>query len=449
MINSEVTIVIIDDDEDIRESVEDLLLTEFSKVVTYASVIPVLEQAKPNLPWVILTDLRMPDADGLEFSKKMIAIDKDLPVILMTGYGDISTAVEAIKYGIYDFIEKPFDSVALVNSVNRAVEKRALSLSLNTQQVDAHKIDTTLVGNSPQIRQMKRDILELAPMNIPVMIYGETGTGKELVAQCLHDFSTRSNHHFVALNCAAIPHELAESELFGHSKGAFTDAKNTHEGKLRYANEGTFFLDEVESLSLSLQAKLLRALSNNKVTPVGSNQELDFNCRIISASKEALRDNPEFRQDLFFRLQVAEIRIPPLRERGEDIIALFELFNLRHCAQLGTEYAATTAYAQEKLLAYDWPGNVRELLNISTRFALKHCNDIDYAMSDSSKQAVAEAEHASLKQRMEHFEAAMIRLKLHEHRGKVSAVLEDLQIERRTFNQKIKRYDIHTTDYRS
>ncbi len=451
MTNDDIHIIIIDDDEDIRVTTEDLLSTQFKNVVSYSSVSQVLKNIKPYVPWVILTDLRMPDADGLEFCKSVIDIDRQLPVILMTGYGDISTAVDAIKHGVYDFIEKPFDSTALLSAVNRAVEKRVLTLSLhkdNAASDNVQKIDNYVVGNTPIMKQLKNDILELAPMDIPIMIYGETGTGKELVAQCLHDFSSRHKQRFVALNCAAIPHELAESELFGHAKGAFTDAKSEHSGKLIHANGGTLFLDEVESLPLGVQAKLLRALSNNKVTPVGSHEELSFNCRIISASKDELRNNPDFRQDLFFRLQVAEIRIPALRERSEDIIRLFEIFSMQHCARLGTQYKSADAHTKERLLSYDWPGNVRELLNVSTRYALKNCSDISYALDNARTVNTPVADSMPLKQMVENYEASIIKLKLYEHKGKVSKVLDDLGLERRTFNQKLNRYGIQTTDYR-
>ncbi len=446
-----ITIIIVDDDEDIRINTADLLSTQFKNIELYDSPIKIIKKITPNLPAIILTDLRMPDADGFEFAQKVQEIDPDIPVILMTGYGDISIAVDAIKHGIYDFIEKPFDIDRLMDSIHRAIEKRFLTLSLAEiqQKLDNNiKIENRLIGYCPAIKQLKRDIVDFAPMDIPVMIYGETGSGKELAARCLHDYSSRSQHNFVPLNCAAIPEQLAEAELFGYKKGAFTDAKSSRTGKLEYAKNGTLFLDEIESLSLATQAKLLRALSDNVITPIGSNEEIPINCRIISATKEDLRNNNDFRQDLFFRLQVAEIKIPPLKERKEDIAHLFEVFSIQHCKNLGTNYRAITPYTLDKLMSYSWPGNVRELINVSTRYAIKNCSDIDYALESTETFIETDSQGKSLKQLVEKYESSVIKLKLHEHKGKVSKVLEELSIERRTFNQKLNKYGINTSDYK-
>jgi two-component system C4-dicarboxylate transport response regulator DctD len=449
---SDIKIIIVDDDEDIRINTVDLLLTKFKRVEAFSSPKKIIHKISLGLPVVILTDLRMPDADGFEFAKKIHDIDPDLPVILMTGYGDISIAVDALKHGIYDFIEKPFEIDRLMDSLHRAVEKRMLTLSLlNMQQKldDNRNIEHQLIGFCPGMKQLKRDIVDLAPMDIPVMIYGETGSGKEMAARCLHNYSNRSEANFVPLNCAAIPEQLAEAELFGYKKGAFTDAKNSRIGKLEFAKDGTLFLDEVESLSLATQAKLLRALSDNVITPLGSNQEIRINCRIISATKDDLRNNEKFRQDLFFRLQVAEIKIPPLRERKEDIVHLFEVFSLQNCKTLGTNYRSITPYSLEKLLAYSWPGNVRELINVTTRYAIKHCSDIDYALESEETIVNLSDGRKTLKELVENYESSVIKLKLHEHKGKVGKVLDELSLERRTFNQKLNKYGINTSDFKS
>jgi two-component system C4-dicarboxylate transport response regulator DctD len=220
-------------------------------------------------------------------------------------------------------------------------------------------------------------------------------------------------------------------------------------GKLEYAKNGTLFLDEVESLSLATQAKLLRALSDNVITPIGSNQEIKINCRIISATKDDLRNNENFRQDLFFRLQVAEIKIPPLRERKEDIVHLFEVFSIQNCKTLGTNYRPITPYTLEKLLAYSWPGNVRELINVTTRYAIKHCSDIDYALESEETIVDLDDRSKTLKELVENYESSVIKLKLHEHKGKVGKVLDELSLERRTFNQKLNKYGINTSDFKS
>ena len=230
-----IKIMVVDDDKDIRVNTVDLLSTQYPRIVDFDSPQTALAEIYPHMPVIILTDLRMPGGDGLEFAQAVREIDEDLPVILMTGYGDISIAVDAMKHGVYDFIEKPVDTDRLLKSIQRAVDKRRLSLSLLEAQNKLEQqsgIEARLIGNSPMMKQLKQSLLQLAPMDLPIMIYGETGVGKELVARSLHDYSERKDGNFVALNCAAIPEQLAEAELFGYEKGAFTDAKSAHIGKL-------------------------------------------------------------------------------------------------------------------------------------------------------------------------------------------------------------------------
>jgi two-component system C4-dicarboxylate transport response regulator DctD len=310
---NQLEIVIIDDDEDIRVNTTDLLSTQYPRISHYASARTWLKQFRKGLDAILLIDLRMPDADGFEVARQVLDIDSDMPVILMTGYGEVSIAVDAMKSGVFDFVEKPFDTDYLLAAVKRAYEQRQLVLTMrqSTQETvsGSDAIDRQIVGESSAIRRLRDSVRELAPMDIPVMIYGETGVGKELVARSLHEGSRRASGRFVALNCAAIPEQLAEAELFGYEKGAFTDASSAREGKLKHASGGTLFLDEVESLPLTTQAKLLRALSDQLVSPLGSNKEIPIDCRVVSATKDELRNNPDFRQDLFFRLQVSEIKI--------------------------------------------------------------------------------------------------------------------------------------------
>jgi len=447
----DIEIIIVDDDEDIRINTSDLLSTLFDKISLHSSPESVLKDLKINKPAVILTDLRMPNADGLEFANQVNTIDPAMPVILMTGYGDISTAVDAMKQGVYDFIEKPFDTDHLIATIKRAVDKRFLTLSLEqtlTELSNHNSIESKIIGQCPPIIKLRQQIVDLAPMDIPVLIFGETGTGKELVARCLHDYSKRKDGPFVALNCAAIPEQLAEAELFGHEKGAFTDASIARKGKLEYAKNGTLFLDEVESLPLSTQAKLLRALSDNVVTPLGSHNEVDINCRIISATKDELRDNEDFRQDLFFRLQVAQLKIPPLRQRSEDIITLFEFFVQQQCENFASHYKMVTGTTRMSLLEYSWAGNVRELINVATRFAIQNCENIELALNDDICPENQSLETDSFKAIMQSYEEKLLRSKLTEHQGNVAKVLEDLQIERRSFNQKLLKYKIISKDYK-
>ncbi len=301
----DITIILVDDDKDVRVSTTDLLATQFKKIESYSSPRTVLPKINFDLPAIILTDLRMPDDDGMDFALKVKEIDPHLPVILMTGYGDVSTAVDAMKHGINDFIEKPFDTDRLISAIERAIEKRVLTLSLQETQEKADfqtNIDTLLMGHSDVMKDLKRNILNFAPMDIPLVIYGETGTGKALVAHFLHDCSPRREQRFIQINCAAIPEELIEAELWGYVKGSFSEQPSVHTGKLAQAENGTLFIDEVAILPLGIQAKLLLALSNNMITPIGSNEQIPINCRIVSATKEDLRGSKNFRQDLFFSL---------------------------------------------------------------------------------------------------------------------------------------------------
>lgn len=447
----DIEILIVDDDADVRENLVDLLSTEFDKIQAFESPVKALQLLSQNEHYVVLTDLRMPDHDGLTFAQEIQTINSNIPVILMTGYGDVSVAVQAMKQGVYDFIEKPFDTDILIQILTRAVDKAYLDLTLQLNQqelVGCDGIDQKIIGKCPAMKQLKSQILRLAVMDVPVLVQGDTGCGKELVACSLHEYSQRCDEPFVPLNCAAIPDHLAEAELFGHAKGAFTDAHQARQGKLEHANGGTLFLDEVESLSMGLQAKLLRALSDQKITPLGSNQEIPINCRVISATKDELRGNENFRQDLYFRLQVAILRIPALNQRAEDVISLFEYFVKQQCSNFDVEYKATSDVSKIALMSYTWPGNVRELMNVATRYVIDQCIDI---VSVDAIQAAAEddIEHFSLKDQVGAFEEKLLRSKLKEHEGKVIKVLEDLQLERRTFNQKLNRYQITVAEYRS
>jgi len=446
----DIEILIVDDDADVRENLGDLLSTEFSKIQAFESPVNALKLLSEGEHYVVLTDLRMPDHDGLEFAQQVQKISPNIPVILMTGYGEVSVAVQAMKQGVYDFVEKPFDTDILITILKRATEKAFLDMSLQfTQQELAYRdgIDRKIIGQSVAMKRLKGQILRLAVMDVPVLVQGDTGCGKELVARSLHEYSKRSDQPFVPLNCAAIPDHLAEAELFGHAKGAFTDAHQARKGKLEHASDGTLFLDEVESLSVSLQAKLLRALSDQKITPLGSNQEIPINCRIISATKDELRGNKDFRQDLYFRLQVAILKIPPLNQRSEDIISLFEYFVNQQCENFAIDYKATSSVTKAALLAYSWPGNIRELINVATRYVIDQCDDIGSV--DSIQPVSDDLEmHSSLKDQVSAFEESLLRSKLIEHKGKVAKVLEDLKLERRTFNQKLNRYAISVAVYR-
>jgi two-component system, NtrC family, C4-dicarboxylate transport response regulator DctD len=327
----------------------------------------------PEFPGVIVTDVRLPGMDGLALLQHALETDPKLPVILITGHGDISMAVEAMRTGAYDFIEKPFPPERLVDAVQRALERRFLTLEVETLRrrlSDREGIDAILLGQSAAIKEVQRLILQVSDTSADVLIFGETGTGKELVARAIHQLSTRTAHAFVKLNCAAIPTGLLESELFGHEKGAFTGAINQRIGRFELANRGTVFLDEVGEIPLELQPKLLRVIQEREFERLGSTRTLRTDARLIAATNRdlgELADEQKFRQDLFYRLNVFPITVPPLRDRREDIPMLVRHFAQQFARRMKKNFENIPAETMDTLTRYDWPGNIRELQNLIER----------------------------------------------------------------------------------
>ena len=367
-------------------------------------------------------------------------IEAELPVILVTGHGDITMAVQAMRAGAYDFIEKPFPSELLVEVVGRAAEKRQLTLevaALRNKLRNWVGIEAALLGRSPLIEQVRRTILDLADTSANVVINGETGTGKELVARSLHEHSSRRTAQFVAINCGGLPEQLFESEIFGHELGAFTGANKRRIGKVEWANGGTLFLDEVESLPMSLQVKLLRVLQERKVERLGSNELIPVDCRVIAASQEDLGElvkQQRFRSDLYYRLNVAVIELPPLRERRrEDIPILFEHFVLDAATRYGREAPIVSGAQLSELMMYSWPGNVRRLHNVADRFVP--------GLLEARFKLLKEQYNRTrrLSDKVAEFERALIEEVLRRHRGSASAASEALGLPKKTF------YDISCT----
>ena len=431
-------VMVVDDEASIRDAVEQWLGLSGFAVQCFARAQACLEQLPRNFPGVILSDVRMPGMSGLELLEQVRALDPDLPLILLTGHGDVPMAVEAMRDGAYDFLEKPFSPETLLASLRRALDKRALVLenrSLHTQADHRARLDARLLGVSQSMQTLRRQVLDLAALPVNVLIRGETGSGKELIARCLHDFGPRADKPFVALNCAAIPEHLFEAELFGHESGAFTGAQGKRIGQLEYADGGTLFLDEIESMPVAQQVKLLRVLQEHKLERLGANQSISVDLRIITATKPDLLDEARagrFRQDLAYRLNIAELRLPPLRERREDIPLLYEHFLHAAAQRLGRNAAPSSGAQLSRLLSHDWPGNVRELANVAERQVL-------------GLQAPAEDEpqpNQSLAARQEAFEAQCLRAALTRHHGDIKAVLAELQLPRRTFNEKMQRHGL-------
>ncbi|HGM5581770.1 TPA: sigma-54-dependent transcriptional regulator [Pseudomonas putida] len=441
MLNS---VIVVDDEASIRTAVEQWLSLSGFSVQLFARAEECLAQLPQHFPGVVISDVRMPGMDGLQLLERLQAQDPDLPVILLTGHGDVPMAVEAMRTGAYDFLEKPFTPQHLLGSLRRALDKRQLVLENRAlhQQADLkERLQATLLGMSQGLQQLRRQVLELAGLPVNVLIRGETGSGKERVARCLHDFGPRADKPFVALNCAAIPEALFEAELFGHESGAFTGAQGKRIGKLEYANGGTVFLDEIESMPLAQQAKLLRVIQEQKLERLGANQSISVDLRIIAATKPDLLDEARagrFREDLAYRLNVAELRLAPLRERREDIPLLFEHFVRTAAERLGRSHTPPLSGAQlAQLLAHDWPGNVRELANAAERHALG---------LDSSSIEVAPAGR-SLSDQVEAFEAQCLRAALRQHKGEIKGVMETLQLPRRTLNEKMQRHGLVREDF--
>ena len=440
MLNS---VIVVDDEASIRTAVEQWLSLSGFSVQLFAHAEDCLAQLPVHFAGVIISDVRMPGMGGLQLLERLQKDDPDLPVILLTGHGDVPMAVEAMRNGAYDFLEKPFTPQHLLGSLRRALEKRQLVLEnrrLHEQADLKSRLETTLLGMSHGLQQLRRQVLDLAGLPVNVLIRGETGSGKERVARCLHDFGPRAEKPFVALNCAAIPEALFEAELFGHESGAFTGAQGKRIGKLEYANGGTVFLDEIESMPLAQQAKLLRVIQEQKLERLGANQSISVDLRIIAATKPDLLDEARagrFREDLAYRLNVAELRLAPLRERREDIPLLFEHFARAAAEKLGRSAPPLSGAQLAQLLSHDWPGNVRELANAAER----------HALGLGSPNIEVTPAGRSLGEQMEAFEAQCLRAALRQHRGEIKAVMEALQLPRRTLNEKMQRHGLVREDF--
>ncbi len=431
-------VMVVDDEVGIRSAVQQWLSLCGFEVQLFSRAEDCLGALPEHFPGVILSDVRMPGISGLELLGRLQAFDADLPVILLTGHGDVPMAVEAMRDGAYDFLEKPFSPDALLVSLRRALDKRRLVLEnrrLHRLADSRTRIEASLLGVSRGLQTLRRQVLDLASVPVNVLLRGETGSGKELVARCLHDFGPRSAQPFVALNCAAIPEQLFEAELFGHESGAFTGAQGKRIGKLEYAHGGTLFLDEIESLPLAQQAKLLRVLQEQKIERLGSNQSIAVDLRIIAATKPDLLEEARagrFREDLAYRLNVAELRLPALRERREDIPLLYEHFAQAAAERLGRRYQPLSGAQLAQLLSHDWPGNVRELANTAERRVL--------GLEEPLPEHLESGQ--SLAAQQEAFEVQCLRAAMTRHQGDIKAVLAELQLPRRTFNEKMQRHGL-------
>lgn len=445
-------ILLVDDEEIVTKSLSQALSLESYESLSLNSAESALPLIDESWDGVVISDINMPDMNGLEFLSAIQEVDKDIPVIMLTAFGSVPNVVHAMQAGAYDFIEKPFATDQLIDTVSRAIEKRKLTLENRElrQQVETQsRPGPGILGNHPKMVELRSLLNTIKNANTDILVRGETGTGKELVARYLHQTSDRSDGRFVAINCGAISPSLLESELFGHEAGAFTGANKQRIGKIEYANGGTLFLDEIESMSMEAQINLLRVLEERKLARVGSNIEIDFDIRIVAATKEDLKtqaDKGEFRLDLYYRLNVIKVHIPPLRERAEDILQLFDHFTWLAANRFRTgEIQHLTANQKQNLLSRQYPGNVRELRNLAESFVLLGAKSIFGGQEDSDK---VEDSPMDLNAQVNTFEAMIIRKSLLDNQGKLNKVQIELGLARRTLYEKMKKYNLYKEDYK-
>ncbi|TPN89442.1 sigma-54-dependent Fis family transcriptional regulator [Mesorhizobium sp. CU2] len=441
-------IILIDDDADLLKATKQTLELAGFAVSAYSSPSAALAGLDASFAGVVVSDIRMPEMDGLELFDRVVDLDPDIPVILVTGHGDIAMAVKAIKDGAYDFITKPFAADRLAQSVWRAAEKRRLVMENRALREAAEQAQEglPLIGQTPAMERLRRTLRQIADTDVDVLVTGETGSGKEVVASLLHRWSRRAKGNFVALNCGTLPDTVIESELFGHEAGAFTGAQKKRVGRIEHSSGGTLFLDEIESMPAATQVQMLRVLEMREVTPLGTNEVRPVDLRVVAAAKVDLGDpaqRGDFREDLYYRLNVVTLSIPPLRERRDDVPLLFGYFAQRAAARFRRPVPVSSASTQRHLREHDWPGNVRELAHFAERFVLG-LEDVAEARSPGTAERDTTM---PLPERLDRYEAEIIRETLGRNDGDVRRTIEALGIPRKTFYDKLQRHGIVRSDF--
>ncbi len=458
-------VVVVDDDQEMRSLLEDFLKSEGYQVVTFSAASDALhaltpqgylgpEQGEGDID-LIISDIKMPQMDGLEFSSKLQVLRPEIPIVLITAFGSIETAIEAMKKGAFHYVVKPFKLAEMAVNIERALEHRKLQRD-NTalrKEVKRAWMMGDVIGKSPGMKEVFDLVTRVSQATANVLVIGESGSGKEIVARAIHQFGPRSNKPFIAINCTAIPETLLESELFGHAKGSFTGAIQRKRGLFEEAEGGTLFLDEIGDMNVALQSKLLRVIQEKKVRPVGDNQAREVNVRIIAAThkdlKAAIKDG-RFREDLFYRLSVIPIVVPPLRQRKEDIPLLAEHFLRKYAATNNVRITGFTKRAMSKLVNLRWEGNVRELENVVERAVVLATTtlidegDIPSPETVSSEQFFgnAVADFPTLDQ----LEARYMRVVLDKTAGRKDKAAQILGINRRTLYRKEREYGLLTAN---
>jgi len=444
-------ILVVDDESGVRSSLKGVLEDEGYSVETSSSAEGALSLLERTSFDLIILDIWLPKMDGVEALIRIRKKKLDAAVVMISGHGTIETAVKAIKCGAYDFVEKPLSLDKTVIVVGNAIKQRRLELE-NRYLRERFEAKQVLIGESPPMQELRSQIEIAAPTNGRVLIFGQNGTGKELVARSIHSHSLRKNASFVEVNCAAIPEELIESELFGHVKGSFTGALVNKKGKFELADGGTLFLDEVGDMSLKTQAKVLRVLQEQKLEPVGGTVSTEVDCRVIAATNKDLEEEIKagrFRDDLFFRLNVIPFHMPPLKNRREDIPLLVHHFLAEFSAEYGKRQKEVSAAALDLLLSNPWPGNVRELKNVIERLVImvpSDCiqdGDLPPALrKDGPDRFDLLGDFHSLADAREAYERQYILRKLRENKGNVSRTAEALKLERSHLYRKMKSFGI-------
>ena len=438
------TVCLVEDDEAILNSCSQSLMLEGFEVRPHASAKSYFSAERPEFPYVVITDVNLPDEDGLSLMRKVLATAPQVPVIIMTGHGHIGMAVDAMREGAFDFIEKPFSLDRLITTVRNAADKARLISQVAALSKERAMGTSALIGQSERLNLLRQQIGALAPTGVDILINGETGSGKEVVAQSLHYQSGRSGP-FVAINCAALPESIFESELFGHEAGAFTGALKRRIGKFEFAKDGTIFLDEIESMPLALQAKLLRTIQDRTVQRLGANESIPVSCRVIAATKtnlKTLSDQGQFRSDLYFRINVVNLYLPPLREIRDDIPLIFNFYLHQFREKYGTSAMDPGSAVRRYLVSHAWPGNIRELKNFAERVAIGFPFAEGAAASDDQMPL-------GLNQMLERAEREALINALRLSSGHVADAAEILGIPAKTLYDKLGRFMISVTDFKS
>lgn len=442
-------VIFIDDESDIRLAIEQSFELEEISARFFASAEEALLAIKADgLPKVVITDICLPGLSGENILSSILHQDPEIPVILITGHGDISMAVNALRNGAYDFIEKPFAIDRLIDTTRRALEKRSLTIenqALKRSLKASQALGPRIIGDTPSIQQLRDTIVHIADTNADILLFGETGTGKELFARSIHEQSPRRDNNFVAINCGAVPENLIESELYGHEKGAFTGADSQRIGKFEHANGGTLFLDEIESMPMQAQIRLLRVLQERVIERVGSNELVPIDIRVIAATKVDLKQaasEGSFREDLYYRLNVVTLDLPPLRQRKEDIPTLFHHFLLVAASRYGKSAPAIEAAEIHQLMSHDWPGNVRELRNAAERFVLLGKLSAFNDAQDSEPREIGLAEQVA------EFEKSLIEQALSHNQGSIKLTMKQLQLARKTLYDKMQKHGLDKEKYK-